>query len=310
MHTGGFHSVTRGAPLAGLPFVNATYGAGRGIFCEQAGLVYCADSRTSTLHALDLAGDREVWRVALPNRQGGAVGPIAARDGRIVSWGNDLLGTYEPMTGERVDSFELPGMGVLEPPFSLDGDLLFVWSTPKKGGLLRFDPASGAVRWTFTKKGRLSSTTGGLVVVGRTAVLSVNGGSTLVGVDVESGEERWRFRAQWLYTPLVVDGASMVFGTSGGHGSHLRRHDVATGETEWEVKMKNGCPHFTQAGDDLFAGDWAGVLRRVRLATGEVADAVKLGEPICTAPLVVGRDVYAFRWCKRPGRPALVALAV
>ena len=246
LRPGSFHSVTRGEPLANLPFIDARYGAWRGIFCRHQDLLLCADLRTSVLHALDPKADREAWSLALPNQQGGAVGPIALRDGNLICWGADTLGTYDPATGERVDAFHLPGLGELEPPIAYDSDRVYVWSTAKKGGLVRVDPTSATIRWTFTKPGRIASTPGGLVVAGRTAVLGVHGGSTLVGVDVETGEERWRFRAQWLYTPLEVDGESIA-----------------------------------------------------------------LRAPITTAPLVVGRDVYAFRWPKTPGKPgtpSLVAL--
>ena len=128
-------------------------------------------------------------------------------------------------------SYELPYRGAdsllprVDRPFSPvehEGDLLFPYTNWTSGGLIRFDPQRKKVKWQFTKRGRAAPPRGRrLIVAGQTAIITMNGGSSIMGVDLATGKARWTIRAQWLYTPIEVCDSSIIFGTSGGYGRHL-----------------------------------------------------------------------------------------
>ncbi|MCB9659322.1 MAG: PQQ-binding-like beta-propeller repeat protein [Polyangiales bacterium] len=233
------------------------------------------------------------------------------RDGELVCSARDGLIYVDIARGVVLRRRSLPGIDRLFPPVEFEGDLLFPYANRASGGLVRFASGTGDVAWKCVRRGQITPTKGHrLLVHERTAVLSVNGGSSLVGVDVDTGETRWSFRAQWLYTPLEVDGSSIIFGTAGGHGRHLRRHDVRTGETEWAVPMKGGCPYYARCGECLVAGDWNGVLRSVRATDGVVVDEARVGPHLAGPPLVVGDRIYVLRWSPDGAGTALLALDV
>jgi outer membrane protein assembly factor BamB len=287
--------------------VDASGGAGRGVFLEQSGNLIFADKVAGSVYCHDVASTVRRWTLELPSRYG--VAPIAIYRDQLVCFGPSALNYVDVATGAVVSQQRFPRIDKLYPPVEYEGDLLFAYTNWTSGGLIRFDPTRSEVKWKFTKRGNVSIPRGGpLPVVGRIAILSVNDGSSLVGVDLDSGEVRWTFRAQWLYTPVEVESGSLIFGTAGGHGRHLRRHDAATGETEWAVQMDGGCPYYSRQGDNLVAGDWSGMLRCVRRRDGEVVDEIQLGSPITTAPLVVGTNAFVLRWPTDESSPALVAI--
>jgi outer membrane protein assembly factor BamB len=309
LHVGTFHALPGAAPLTELPFVDACDRVGRGLFLQEQGRLIFADGRHATVSCHDVVSKVRVWTLELANTHRYRIGPIALQGGQLVCHGRDALNYIDPATGaiERQQTF--PRLDKLFPAVSYEGDLLFAYSNWTSGGLVRFDPAQDRLKWRFTKRGGGASPRGGLLpVVGRTAILSLNDGSSLVGVDLDSGKARWTFRAQWLYTPVEICDRSIIFGTAGGHGRHLRRHDAETGETEWAVQMDGGCPHYASLGDDLVAGDWGGRLRRIRRTDGAVVDQLDLGAPLTTAPLVVGTDVHVLLWPTDGAPPALIAV--
>lgn len=307
LHVGTFHALPSAEQIVGLPYVDASDGAGRGVFLQHAGKLIFAANGAGCVYCYDIATTEHCWTLERPNRYG--VGPLAIHHDQLVCFGSRALNIVDVTTGQVVSDLSLPTIDKLFPPTDYEGDLLLPYTNWTSGGLIRFDPTKNKVKWKFSRRGRISAPRGSpLPVVGRTAVLSVNDGSSLVGVDLETGQARWTFRAQWLYTPVELDGGSLVFGTAGGYGRHLRRHDAATGETEWAVPMEGGCPYYSAQGDALVAGDWRGVVRRVRKRDGEVLDELPLGAPVNTAPLVVGTRVYVLKWPSDHSAPALVAL--
>ncbi|MGB5812029.1 MAG: PQQ-binding-like beta-propeller repeat protein [Polyangiales bacterium] len=290
-----------------LPFVDAGYGAARGGFLKHGGRFFFADRRRGELHCHDAASMAQEWVLDLWGERHSAA-PLAFHGELLVAHGSGGLNYIDPATGRVERQQVLPRIQKLYPPIEHEGDLLYVYTNWSSGGILRFDPATGGIKWKFTKRGRTAPPRGGPApIVGTTAIISVNDGSSLVGVDIDSGEARWTFRAQWLYTPVEISGSSMIFGTSGGWGRHLRRHDVETGETEWAVPLDGGCSYYAAEGEHLVAGDWSGVLRRIRRLDGVVSNEVPLGLRLAGPPLVVDSRIYVLGW-PADGAPSLIAL--
>jgi outer membrane protein assembly factor BamB len=307
LHVGAFYSLPDGSPLPEAPVVDASQGAGRGIFHQRDERLFFTGGHQ--LHCYDVARGSSSWTLDLRSSRSYQVGPPALQNDRLICYGRDALNYVDMGSGTIERQLTLPRVDKLYPPAEYEGDLLLAYTNWTSGGLVRLDPATSKIKWKFKSRGRVAIPRGGpLPVVGDIAVVSVNDGSSLVGVDLATGEARWNYRAQWLYTPIDVDGTSLIFGTSGGYGRHLRRHRADTGETEWAVQVAGGCPYYSQQGEYLLAGDWAGVLRRVRKLDGQVVDELHLDAPISTAPLVVDRDVFVLTWPTDDRAPALVAV--
>lgn len=309
LHVGTFHTLPGNEASLGMSCVNASDGAGRGIFIQHGGYLVFADSETNCVHCYDTDRKACNWTLDLRNTHRYRVGPVAIYHDQVVCHGRDALNYIDLATGhiERQQAF--PRIDKLYPPLEYEGDLLFAYTNWTSGGLIRFDPKENKVRWKFKTRGRTAIPRGGpLPVAGKTAILSLNDGSSLVGVDLDNGSVRWTYRAQWLHTAIEVCGPSMIFGTSGGYGRHLRRHQAETGETEWAVEMDGGCPYYSTQGDYLVAGDWGGVLRRIRRTDGEVVEKLSLGAPVTTEPLVVDTDIFLLKWPTDGNSPALVAV--
>lgn len=308
LHVGPFYSLPDGKKLAEVPVVEAG-NVGRGLFLQRQGRVFFADGKRDKLYSYDFTHEICHFTLDLKGSKPYPIGPIAFFGDQLICYGRDALNYIDWASGTITRHQTLPRIDKLYPPVEYEGDLLFAYTNWSSGGLLRVDPVTNKPRWKFTTRGGGAVPRGGpLPVVGDIAVLSVNDGSSLIGVDLETGKARWTYRAQWLYTPIEVDGASIIFGTAGGYGRHLRRHNAQTGETEWEVPMKGGCPYYARQGEYLVAGDWGGVLRRIRKGNGQVVDELSLGAPITTAPLVVNRDLFVLKWPTDGTAPALIAV--
>ncbi len=308
LHVGTFHTMPGGNLVPQLPFVDASNGAGRGLFLSHDGRIIFADNRSGRVFCHGPQSKAARWILELPSAQRRSLGRIDIQDGRLVCSASDALLFVDLDTGSVEREVRFPRIDKLYPPVQYGGDRLFPFENHTSGGLVRVD-SRGGVRWRFTKRGAGGPPRGGpLPVIGQTAILSVNGGSSLVGVDLESGLARWTFRAQWLYTPIEIHGTSIIFGTSGGYGRHLRCHDAGTGEPLWAVQMDGGCPYYARQSEHCVAGDWGGFLRRVNCTNGEVTDQIALGGRLTGPPLVVGDRVYKLWSPKGTGRPALVAI--
>jgi outer membrane protein assembly factor BamB len=308
LHVGDFHSVTDCRRLDNAPGVNASHGAGRGIFFQRDERLYFVGG--GQLYCYDVVRDTCSWTLDLNSSRSYQAGPLALQQDRLICYGRDALNFIDPASGTVEKQLTLPRIDKLYPPREYEGDLLIAYTNWTTGGLVRLDAETNEIKWRFKSKGRVAVPRGGdLPVVGDIAVVSINDGSSLVGVDLRTGDARWTYRSQWLYTPIAVDGGSLIFGTSGGYGRHLRRHRADSGETEWAVQFDGGCPYFSRQGEYLVAGDWGGVLRRVHEVDGCVVDELHLGAPICTAPLIIGADIFVLKWPTDGSAPALVAVA-
>ena len=189
LHLGTFHSLPGGAKLAAMPSADACDGAGRGVFLKHQGNLLFADGSENTVYCHDLGSKAQKWTLELPNTHSYRIGPLALYRGKLVCYGRDALNYIEPTTGSIEHQQAFAGIDKLYPPVEHEGDLLFAYTNWTSGGLLRFDAVQQRVKWKFTKRGSVAIARGGpLPVVGRTAILSLNDGSSLVGVDLNSGK--------------------------------------------------------------------------------------------------------------------------
>ena len=302
LHVGRCFVLPSGDRIDALPYGSAPCLQHEGrLFFTRAAEVHCHDATTR----------ERTWMRELSADARSATGPLALRDGRLYCHGGGVMNVIDPASGDVERTWQLPRVERLFAPVSYEGDLIFPYTAGSSGGLLRFDPRKGEQVWKFSRRGRASPPGGAaLPVQGNTAIVSFNDGSSLVGVDLDEGEARWSHRAQWLYAPLAVHERSILFGTAGGYGRHLRRHDVHTGETEWAVAMDGGCVYYATDGDHLVAGDRKGILRRIRRSDGEVTDELATGGSLQGPPLVANGCTHVLRWPRkaRENRPVLLAV--
>lgn len=317
LHVRGFHSLPSGERAASLPEVATGSGTAPTHFLQTGGLLIFADGRRRRLHAHDARTLEPRWRLDAgapkpPSFALRTLGTPELRDGRVVWFAQGVLNYIEPSSGHIETRVSLRGLDVLYPPIPYGDDLLFPYCKASVGGVIRVSSSSHQVRWCYSLRGDVRPPRrGSMPIVDGTAILAVGDGSSLVGVDLESGTSRWRHRTQWLYTPPLVIDRSIVFGTAGHRDCHLRRHSAKSGETEWALPIEYGCAYFARHGtDELVVGDVAGVVRRVRLSDGCTLDEVRLQGPFLGPPLVASGRVFLLSWPHPPRRPELVCLVL
>ena len=305
LHRGVFHELPGGQPIRALTPVSAGLGHERLIHCfHEDRFIYVSPGRRCALHCHDVATLEPKWSVQYENTEA-ATPPVVFADDRVFCFARDVASSIDLATGEIIDRWSLPRIVKLYPPTEYEGDLLFPYANRKSGGLLRFDPVREKMVWKRPQRTMPDLWINPLAVAGRIGILSLNEGQVMVGIDLDSGEERWRFRAG-LSTEIDVRGDSIVFGTGRMTGHHLRRHDVKTGETEWKVALKYGCEGFVTVGDDLVVGDFNGILRRVRASDGEVTEKLRTGGPLSDPFACAGDRLFALRLGKRDEDPSSV----
>lgn len=96
--------------------------------------------------------------------------------------------------------------------------------------------------------------------------------AALLALDLETGEERWRFGGEqpWPTTPVVHDGTAYVgFADETG----LSALDVETGTEQWRVETTGTVgapPTFGHGNDRLYVGDDVGTVYLIDLSDGAV----------------------------------------
>ena len=307
LHVGTFHSLPPGERIMTLPHADAGDRTGPGVFVLRGDELVFLNALDATLCCFDVATLAPRWALPLENQKPYRAGPVVARGDDLLCFGRDALNRIASKTGTVIEQTRFPRAERLFPPIEFEGDLLYAYTNGSTGGLLRVGRESPEIVWRCRTPGTVRASRGTFPVVDGTAILPVNDGSSIVAVDLRSGEQRWKFRAQWLYTPMHVHDDSILFGTSGGNrGHHLRRHHARTGKALWEVEMAGGCTSWAWFHGDIIAADWAGNLRRVRISDGAVIDQLALGHPIEATPLVCGRHIGVLRWPSGGARPSFV----
>ncbi|MCA9120546.1 MAG: PQQ-binding-like beta-propeller repeat protein [Planctomycetaceae bacterium] len=257
------------------------------------------------------------WKADLPGR--GASGPIVV-DGRTYvtcSSGvkQDRLHVlcFDNARGERLWHREFWATGrTLTHPFSAvaaptpasDGERIFAFYSSNDLACLDLD---GNLLWyrglafDYPKAGNDIGMASSPVVVGETVVVQVEnqGDSFAAGVDVATGETRWRIererRANWV-SPIALpgnrDGGRVVLLQS---ASGLTAHDSLTGEELWRYEVPcSTTPSVAVNEDHIFIP--ANGLTVLKLAPDATVpslawDSSQLS-PSPASPIVVGDRVY------------------
>lgn len=198
------------------------------------------------LYAIDTTGDRQwsTWLGALTHHFSPAIhDDLVYVGGRALSPtvnGEDEPGTLFALS-RAAGSIEWEVETHLTSAPIIDEDTLYLSNAGgDRGYVLALDPTSGAQRWeTTVESGRKSGvfsapavTNGHVYATGIHTENGSNAGS-VVAVDADDGEERWRtpFDDPPASMPVVSD-EKLFFTTRGGS---VLAVSEATGETEWEI---------------------------------------------------------------------------
>lgn len=176
------------------------------------------------------------------------------------------------------------------PALTSDGQLVVGSAAASETMLYRFDPASGAVNWTFP--GPLKNPwVAGALIMGDT-VYAPAGDGKLYAVNLSDGKQRWVFPASIhsLWTSPITDGKLIYLATLD--------HDVYAlgpdGKQVWMTKLDNGiigAPSFLNG--TLYVGTLSGNLYALNATDGKQKWVKMLeGNGIWGTPATDGEKVY------------------
>lgn len=144
------------------------------------------------VHALDVATGEERWTAAANQAIWGA--PALGEDGRL--YFGDIAGdihAVDAQTGESIWSVDTPGV-IQAAPVYMDGALYVASQTTSdgtSGSLTAYAAEDGRQLWTITTPVPLWTTP---VVAGDSVVVALqNSDALLIGYDLQSGAEQWRY---------------------------------------------------------------------------------------------------------------------
>jgi outer membrane protein assembly factor BamB len=223
---------------------------------------YDGNDRTA-LVALDPAGGQVRWSAPALSASSMTESPIAVGDGTAFAvLGTAVtaidLGTGQPrwQVGTGLDGFSASRLMLTGP---VDGLVLLTVpsGTHGNGEFIALDAATGAVRWRRAPQYGVSSAP---VVDGGVVVFQMGGGSSVVGWDLATGDDRWTREGLasdgWGAIKTLVaaaagasyfGGENRVYGDDGysvldaagepTYQSRLYAFDSATGETRWQLTV-------------------------------------------------------------------------
>ncbi len=210
-----------------------------------------------------------VWEQAA----GAAFGPsgaIVTREFVVTGTRQGELVVMETATGRVRGSVSLGESIEGQVAVSPDGRTAYVPTAHARGGVVAYDVADGAKRWTW----RGGGVQGGAVRMGDVVVASTLAGVT-VGIEAASGEERWRRDgqpgAQVHAAPVVLGESAVVIDDRG----RVTAFDPASGAERWTAEL--GAPVYASptAAGDLFVSTTRGRVARLGAEAGQVVWSVQ-----------------------------------
>lgn len=263
-----------------------------------------ADAETRSVVAYDLDTQRIAWSREFPPLKPYRMSEAFLFEGRIASHAPDGLHWIDPATGETADTVKFPKVDVLYSPVSIDGDVLVGYTNWSTGGVIRYDPVSGEIRWQYRRRFDGPASYRRIWLVGD-VVVWIKGETELIGIDARSGVERWSYRAApYLYGRVSVVDDDLVFGSAGNDGA-VHVVNAESGQPRWTQFLKNGCEFYALHDRSIIVGDFDGVLRRLDLRSGRELDRVELGSQVVGDVVVADGFAYTVVW-PTERRPAQV----
>lgn len=284
---------------------------------------------------VDIRSGRMLWQTEYPltphplhaRNTFASTTPVVDQSRVYVAWADPHRVTVAALSheGEKLWSVDLGRFqsqhGFGTSPVLIDGRLIILNSqqaeqlqpgeTAGKSQMVALDPATGETLWatelttTYACYGVPS-----LFVSpdGEKQVVAANQGDGLLGLDLETGELRWKrdvFSLRCVSSPLVAGDVVLASAGSGGGGNHLvavrpakrqsaaesRSDAVNAGEAEEVYRMTRSAPYVPTpalVGNRLFMVDDRGIASCVEACTGEVVWSKRIGGTFSASPVVIG----------------------
>jgi len=195
------------------------------------------------LYALELTEGRELWRFATGGRirSSPAVADgfvyVGSADGRVyavdVATGDERW-RYEPEGASHVSAeFGFDRKSIIASPV-VAGGTVYVGS--RDGFMYALDRTTGEFKWRADHS--VSWAMSSPAVLDNVLYSGTSDGQFVHELDVESGEERWRFvAAGYTWSSPAVAGNTVYVGDGGGY---LRALDRDSGDERWSYRANDG----------------------------------------------------------------------
>ncbi len=173
-----------------------------------------------------------------------------------------------------------------------------VYATDRQG-IVALDATTGSLRWE--QKGAEVLTAGETILLGKTAGLRNTGGGELFGIDLDTGDTRWRYPIPDSVTQLAVSEGLLHVGFNGT----LTTFEASTGAIRWAMPWPAGYSlgGLSTYGDTLVSAQWDRLVS-LDAATGEVRWTVPFDGSRYAAPATHDGTVFANEGGKASARDA------
>jgi outer membrane protein assembly factor BamB len=214
---------------------------------------FSRQQENEVMRAIDAGSGKIIWETSYPAPF--KMNPATARhgpgpkstptyaDGRLFTLGiSGIVTAFDAATGKQL--WQKPAPAV-EPLFHTAqsalvdrGVVILHVGGHNQGALTAFDPATGAVKWSWNGDGPAYGSPIIADIAGTHQVITFSQNS-LVGVDATSGQLLWSvpFQARSItnaITPLVYDGRTVIVS---GQGKPLTAYTIARRDDKWSAEM-------------------------------------------------------------------------
>ncbi len=244
-----------------------------------------------TVVCYDAETGREIWKREVKTRLDDPLGgpgpratPTLADGGLFVTGATGTFMRLNPLTGEvvwkqdltTVSQRKLPMWGFAASPLVTGGVAIVYAGGPGEKGLLAFDAASGALRWSAASASDSYASPQLDTILGEPSVFMLSNDGLLL-VDPATGQERlnyeWKFSQYRALQPRVLENGIVLLPTPMNAGTRCIRIGKANGRWAAEElwNSRNLKPDFTDlvTYEDYAYGNDAGIWTCIDLKTGE-----------------------------------------
>jgi outer membrane protein assembly factor BamB len=233
------------------------------------------------------------WAFETPEPYGFAGLSFAA--GIVIADGEEFIYGLEPHDGRLRWKIESPGTAYSFRTTTGVRDM--VYATDRQG-IVALDATTGSLRWE--QKGAEVLTAGETVLLGKTAGLRNIDGGELFGIDLDTGETRWRYPIPDSVTQLAVSEGLLHVGFRGA----LTTFEANSGAIRWAMPWGDySLGGLSTYGDALISAQWDRLVS-LDAATGEVRWTVPFDGSQYAAPATHDGTVFANEGGKASARDA------